>query len=158
MSDKEAKKEAKKSTDEEAKEPTNPDEEAERLAAEAAAVDKENKIESLKQEIASLEASLKEAKINEVKQKYEGIDLKKDEELNQLDKLELEELEEHMTTYIETYKQYLEKLSDLNALMADDNNNGFFDSYVVQPISDAFGKFIDKICGRHTFWYCNDGM
>ena len=143
MSDKEAKKEAKKSTDEEAKEPTNPDEEAERLAAEAAAVDKENKIESLKQEIASLEAYLKEAKIYETIQKYKDIELKNDKELDEAEKKELKELEEHITGYITTYDLYSKKNSELNSVI-DDDGKGLFATYILAPISNAFDDLIKK--------------
>ena len=133
------------------------EEAAEEQKALEAAQELEEKIEKLKQEAEILKKTLAEdlqPKIDEIYTKYQTDTDTKIENLNE------DELKQ-LTTYINTYKEYVTTLSKI-AIAEDEqeNQSGFFDTYVIEPIAVSFGKMMEGIkngtakllTGTGKFW------
>lgn len=110
--------------------------EEERLAAE----EMERKIEELKKQIEELKTILlNDTNPISIENRYKN---DPDMELDKLTKEELFQLE----TYINTYKLYIDKISELDELMAEDEKKaGLFQTFIIDPIKKSIGKAFDGI-------------
>jgi hypothetical protein len=110
--------------------------EEERLAAE----ERERKIEELKKQIEELKTILLNDKNPElIENRYKN---NPDMELDKLSKEELDQLK----AYINTYKLYIDKISELDELMAEDENKaGLFQTFIIDPIKKSVGNAFDGI-------------
>jgi hypothetical protein len=127
-------------------------EEQDALMAEEA---RKQKLEALKNQVEEIIGELQELKpsIDEIYTKYETNDKNtKIQDLDEADKLIFD-------NYIFKYKEYLTILDEI-AITENEEAGGLFDSYVIQPISDAFGNMFDRVkngiakglTGSFKFW------
>jgi hypothetical protein len=115
------------------------DEESQKALIEAQEL--EQKLEALKTKVKDLEETLSKLQpgIGVIYTKYEIKDA--NTKLKDIEEVDINEL----TNYINTYKEYIKTLDEIAFTENEKgNNSGFFDSYVVQPISNSISKMFDK--------------
>ncbi len=99
----------------------------------------EQKLEALKARVNDLKQMLSnlQPNIDIIYTKYQNKDT--NTTLQDLEENDLNEL----SNYINTYKEYVTTLSEIDAA-ENEKEGGLFDSYIVEPISNAFGNMFDK--------------